>query len=127
MFNVLGTLNRYKDNYILTLLQMTSHKSFKEPEDISPGEIDEIITLWYEAKQESRKLAEKEKEYKRIINSILDLTGSDAIKGKLLQVERRIQKRRYISRNLVPLDVFDRYSKSQEVSSLYIRELQTRS
>lgn len=90
---------------------------------LSPGEIDEIITLWQEAKIESKRLEAKEQEYKRILNQVLDLTGSDAIKGKFLQVERRVQKRRYLTRRMVPIEVFERYAKTSEISALYLREL----
>ena len=90
---------------------------------IDPSEIDQLITSWYEAKNQMKELTEKERRYKRMLNKILDLTGGDAIKGRDLQVTRRIQKRRFISKNLVPEDVFDRYAKTIEISALYIKEL----
>ncbi len=70
-----------------------------------------------------KSLEEKERRYKRMLNKILDLTKSDALKGKDLQVTRRIQRRRMISKNLVPAEVFEKYARVQEISALYIKEL----
>lgn len=91
---------------------------------INPTELDELIANWYETKNNIKQLEEKEAKYKGMIHKILDLTQSDAIKGKELQVTRRITKRLVISKKLLPGEIFDKYAKSMEISALYIKEIE---
>jgi hypothetical protein len=90
---------------------------------ISPDEIDEIIVKWYQARKETKELEEKERRYKLILNKVLDLTGGDVIKGRDLQVIRRVQKRRFLLKANVPAEIYERYSTVKNVQSLHIREL----
>jgi len=90
---------------------------------VNPTEIDELITNWYEVKNKIKELEEKEQRYKKLIHKLLDVTGSDAIKGKELMVKLSIQKRRFISKNLVPESIFNQYAKTQEIKFLTIKEI----
>jgi hypothetical protein len=90
---------------------------------INPKEIDELITSWYEAKTRRKELELKESKYKRMIHKILNLTGHDAIKGRDLMVTRKHQKRRIITKNLLPADIFAKYARTTEISFLYLKEL----
>lgn len=104
-----------------------SRRSVEKRDDdsltITPDEIDEIISLWYDAKQKSKELEAKESEYRSLIMKVLDLTQSDAIKGKTLMVQRRTQKRRMVSKSVLPPDIFERYAKTQEISFITIKKL----
>jgi hypothetical protein len=97
-------------------------KTENEQLNINPEEIDEILINWFESKQRSRELAEKERRYKQLIQRIMNLTNSDVIKGKDLQVTRQVQKRRFLLKENMPSDIYDKYSTTREISMLYLRE-----
>ncbi len=93
----------------------------KEELDITPNEIDDIIVAWDKVRHQAKELVEQEKKYKRIITRLLDITNTDSIKGKELQVYRIHQKRRMLLKKNVPTDVYDKYSTSKEIEMIYIR------
>lgn len=94
----------------------------EDPLSITPSEIDELIERWNTAREQSRELAKKEKKYRRLMEKIMDITGAQIIKGKELQVTRTTQNRRTISREDLPPDIFQQYSKVKTVDMYYIRE-----
>lgn len=100
----------------------TIQKNQNNDISITPDEIDEIIMKWYDVKIESKKLNEKEKKYKDIIQRIMDLTNNNVIKGKDLSVIRKFQKRKFISRENLPSDIFNEYSIEKSISMMYIKE-----
>jgi hypothetical protein len=67
-----------------------------------------MITLWHDTKEKLR-------------GRVMDLANGDAIKGRDFQVTRRVQRRRFVSRQLLPQEVFDRYARTQEVTMFYLR------
>lgn len=97
------------------------HKAENEEVSLDPAEIDGLITDFYETKQQTQELMRKEKRLKNLIHRLLDITNSNLIKGRALELSRRVQQRRVITRSDVPQDVFDQYSRSIEVQMLYVK------
>lgn len=94
-----------------------------EKVSINPIEIDELITNYYETKLQLRELEAKEQRYKRLIHRLLDITQASQIKGRALEVSRRTQKRRHISKRDVPNDIWEQYSREMNVSMLFVKAL----
>jgi len=94
----------------------------KEPLSITPAEIDELIEKWNTTREEARALEQKQKKYRKLIGKIMNITEADVIKGKELQVIRKIQKRRTINRSDLPPDIFDQYSNTKNIEMYYIQE-----
>jgi hypothetical protein len=95
----------------------------KEDDKISldPAEIDDLITDFYENRTQLQELTRKEKRLKVLIHRLLDITNSNIIKGRALELTRKTQTRRVISRSDVPQDVFNQYSREIQVPMLYVR------
>lgn len=86
-------------------------------------EIDETIVKWKYAKDQLAYYKAKESKYKQIVSKIMDVTGADVISGKDLTVTRKVQNRRFISKALLPKDIFESYSKVREIPYYYIKEI----
>lgn len=97
------------------------HKTENDQISLDPVEIDDLITDFYENKAQLQELMRKEKRLKGLIHRLLDITNSNIIKGRALELTRRIQNRRIITRSDVPQDIFDQYSRPIEVPMLYIK------
>ena len=99
------------------------YRDGEEKLSVDPTEIDEIITNYYETKLQLKELEAKEQRYKRMIHRLLDVTRASQIKGRALEVSRRTQRRRIITRKDCPREVFDQYSREMVVPMLFVRAL----
>jgi regulator of sirC expression with transglutaminase-like and TPR domain len=90
---------------------------------LNPDEIDDLITNWHDTKADIKELEVKEKRYKLLIHKLLDVTGSDAIKGKDLQVTRNSYKKILISKQMLPEDIFEKYSEEREIVCLRVKNI----
>jgi hypothetical protein len=97
------------------------HKVDDEKVSLDPAEIDDLITDFYETRTQLQELERKGKRLKALIHRLLDVTNSNVIKGRALELTRRIQKRRVITKSDVPQEIFDEYSRSIEVQMLYVK------
>jgi predicted O-linked N-acetylglucosamine transferase (SPINDLY family) len=94
-----------------------------EQVSLDPTEIDGLITDFYENKIQLQELVRKEKRLKALIHRLLDITNSNIIKGHALELTRKTQQRRIITRSDVPSDVFNQYSRQIEIQMLHIGAL----
>jgi hypothetical protein len=79
---------------------------------MSESNIDEILNKWYKAKEEISILEKDCEKYKSIITNNMDSKGEDEIIGKNYHVKRNIICKKTISKNNIPSNIWDLYSKS---------------
>lgn len=79
---------------------------------MSESNIDEILNKWYKAKEEILILEKDCEKYKSIIINNMDSKGEDEIIGKNYYVKRNIICKKTISKNNIPSNIWDLYSKS---------------
>ncbi len=103
--------------------RLSSIQDSKGGNSMTSKEIDETIVKWKYAKDQLAYYKAKESKYKQIISKIMDITSADVISGKDLTVTRKTQNRRFISKAMLPADIFDSYSKVREIPYFYIKEI----
>lgn len=101
-------------------MKSSDHKE-KNIDSITPEEIDIVIKKWYSAREDSKRIQKEEAKYKDLIMKVMDATDSNDIKGTYFTVSRKYQNRRFISKSLVPPEIFDKYSRPQEIAMFYIK------
>lgn len=87
---------------------------------VTKEEIDTLIANWYEAKLRLKQADTEERRLKRLIHQLLDLTQSSGIEGRDLVVTRYTQKRRFLSKAVVPAEIWDRYAQEQSIQMLRV-------
>lgn len=99
------------------------YRDEKENVSLEPADIDDLITNFYETKMQMRELQQKEDRYKRLIHRLLDVTQTRQIKSRALQVTKRVQRKRILTKQDVPSEIWQQYSREIEVPMLYIQTL----
>lgn len=87
---------------------------------LEPADIDDLITNFYETKLQLKELQQKEERYKKLIHRLLDITHTSQIKSRALQITKRVQRKRIMTKQDVPEDIWKQYSREIEVSMLFI-------
>lgn len=90
---------------------------------ITNQELDDLIVSWNDVRNEMKSLRDKERKYKQLITRVMSVTRADVIKGRDLQVIKKIQTRKTVSSRDLPIDIFEKYSNVKEIPVFYIREL----
>jgi hypothetical protein len=75
-----------------------------------PISIPHTLRKWYETKQELDRLEKLLQKYKSIIVKELNTQGKDRVSSSEYVVSRRRQTKTYLSKDSVPLDVWNKYS-----------------
>jgi len=104
-------------------LMPRKNRSCQDHIPLTVEEIDKVISDWSDIKARLKELEEKDETYRRVMLNVFKTTGSDIIKGKNFQVIQRTYNKRTISRNLVPVDIFDRYAQTKEIQYVTLRRL----
>jgi len=82
----------------------------------TPDEIDSIIKKWNETKNEAKRLRENEEKYKLVLGKIMDNYNTDIIKGSSLKVSRYQLSRKFLLKENIPKDIYDKYSTSRNIT-----------
>lgn len=81
---------------------------------------DNILEKWFDAKQKIQILEERIERYKKIIGKRMDNQHVNKIKDGSYSVERRNISRKYISKENMPSDLWQRYAKQTSSDAYYI-------
>lgn len=73
-------------------------------------DINQVIEKWEEAKDKLKILEEKIDKYKAYISKKMNEKGTDTIETENYKVSRQRASRTYMSKDRVPIDIWDRYS-----------------
>lgn len=83
---------------------------------LSPDELDNIIQRWDETKKKIKSLQETEEKYRLVIGKIMDNFEIDAIHGKGLKVSRYNINKRFLIRENIPEEIYNKYSVKKQVT-----------
>ena len=86
-------------------------------------DLDILLKEWYHLKKDKSKLDDREEEIKSIINKIMKKEKTNKLEGEDFVVTKKYQKKKYLSKNIVPEDIWDKYKKETEYSVLYLKRL----
>jgi hypothetical protein len=88
--------------------------------DISPLDIDHIIDKWNETKKQAKRLHELEEKYRLVIDKIMDKYETDKIQGTNLKISRYEIRRRFLTKENVPPEIYDKYAVQKTISCFRI-------
>lgn len=85
-------------------------------------DINNVLEKWYEAK-ERKTVAEKQCEmYKEAVERYMLKKDKNKIEGTLYTVKRRSNTREYLTKSMVPPDIWSKYSNRFSYMSYYINK-----
>jgi phenylalanyl-tRNA synthetase beta subunit len=99
------------------------YRGENEKISLEPSDIDELITNFYETKLQLKELKQKEERYRRLIHRLLNVTNTNQIKSRALEVTKRVYRKRILTKQDVPEDIWIGYSRQIEVPMLFIQPL----
>ena len=82
--------------------------------------MDDLLKNWYEAKQTISKEEAKIKEYKIQAEKMMKTDGKNQIENKYYFLEMKQMKRRSISKDDLPEELWKNYSRENEFNCYYI-------
>ena len=83
-------------------------------------DIDDLLGKWYKTKEEITLLEEKCEKYKKVTEKIMNQTEKDILKSDSYSFKKIDIVRSTISKNNVPSDIWDKYSKKTRYSSFHL-------
>jgi hypothetical protein len=86
-------------------------------------DIDDLLSNWYKTKQEITLLEQKCEKYKKVAEKIMSQKEKDILKSDSYSLKKIDIVRSTISKNDVPSDIWDKYSKKTSYSSYYLNTL----
>lgn len=84
-------------------------------------DIDTFLKKWDETKMQIKLLENKLEKYKKVVDKII-LNDEGMIQSSEFVLLKKKQVRRIISKNTVPVQIWDNYSKNIEYSTYYIKK-----
>jgi hypothetical protein len=86
-------------------------------------DIDDLLSNWYKTKQEITLLEQKCEKYKKVAEKIMCQKEKDVLKSDSYSLKKIDIVRSTISKNDVPNDIWEKYSKKSSYSSYYLSAL----
>lgn len=86
-------------------------------------DIDDLLSNWYKTKQEITLLEQKCEKYKKVAEKIMSQKEKDVLNSDSYSLKKIDIVRSTISKNDVPSDIWDKYSKKTSYSSYYLNTL----
>lgn len=83
-------------------------------------DIDDLLSNWYKAKQEIYLLEQKCEKYKKVSEKIMSQLDKNTLNTSSYSLKKIDIVRNTISKNDVPSDIWDKYSKRNKYSSFYL-------
>jgi hypothetical protein len=82
----------------------------------------ELLQRWNSAKKDLVEVEARIEKYKKLAKKIMSKTGSNVIESSSYTLNRQEISRNSLSKNDVPKDIWDRYSKSSSYDAYYLRK-----
>ena len=86
-------------------------------------DIDNLLTKWYETKEEIAILENKCIKYKKIADRIMNDNGQNTISNSKYTLQKKRISKSTLGKNDVPGDVWDKYSKRTSYDAFYISKI----
>jgi hypothetical protein len=81
---------------------------------------ENILEKWYDAKEKISILEGKIEKYKKEVN---DLLKDGVYKEGEFMLKKKKNSRKYISKEMVPKEIFEKYSKTSSFDAYYITKI----
>jgi len=114
------------DYYYLALYFCKSHPSifstflFSYLENKMNDDIENLLNKWYSAKQELSQLEKKIEKYKVLSENLMNKQNTDEITSDNYTLKRKELNRTTIGKKDLPEDIWERYSKELFYNAFYI-------
>jgi hypothetical protein len=118
LFNLLNSPKEKRKKWKKTTFTM----SYRQDE--SSDSISLTLRKWYETKQEIDRLEKLVQKYKTIVTKEMNETEKDKVSSPDYIVTRRRQTKTYLSKETVPLEVWNRYSVRTSYDVLTIQKME---
>jgi hypothetical protein len=86
--------------------------------------MEEILEKWYDSKKKLEEYEEQIKKYKCEIVKQMNKLGKDKISTNNFTVSRRRNIKRYLSKESVPVDLWNKYSIQCNYDSFFLKKNQ---
>lgn len=86
--------------------------------------MEEILEKWYDSKKKVEEYEEKINKYKSQIMKQMNKLGQDKISTDTFTVSRRRNVKRYLSKEVVPVEVWNKYSTECSYDSFFLKKNQ---
>ena len=86
-------------------------------------DIDELLQKWYETKAEIATLEKKCEKYKRCSEKIMENMNKNLLSTSKFILKKVDMTRNTISKNDVPVEIWNKYSKETSFSSFYLTSI----
>ena len=90
---------------------------------INNEDIDNLLSKWYETKEEIALLENKCIKYKKLADKIMNDSEKNTIANSKYSLQRKQISKSTLSKNDVPSDLWDKYSKRTSYSAFYISKI----
>jgi len=90
--------------------------------EVTPEDVSAVLEKWYLAKEEIKKLEAKCDSYKRFTDKVMRHEGKKSLESKYYRVTKRTQKRRTMSQQTTPQEIWEKYAKTTEFDAYYLIE-----
>ena len=89
-------------------------------ESYDAEKVAEILSKWYNAKQESALLLKKCEKYKKLSKKIMDRLQKNTLKSSKHKVTRKNISRKWIKKAAIPAEVWERYATESKYEQYYL-------
>lgn len=89
---------------------------------MSSQDIDTLLTKWFETKEEISALEKKLEKYKKAALKIMETNNTDKLSNNSFLLKKRDITKATLSKDGVPKDVWEKYSKKSTYSAFYLTE-----
>ena len=86
------------------------------------NDIESMVEDWYELKKEMKELVKRDDQYKKIFTKVLNKNDVNTIDTDDYRLTLRNQKRKYLSKELIPKNIVDDYLVERECKMFYIKK-----
>lgn len=102
---------------------MSYKRAKSEGKNKNQIDLDVLFKEWYIIKKKKSELEDREDEIKKIVNKILKMEKSNSLESDYYKVTNRTRKVKYVTKNDLPEDIFEKYHKVRSISALYLTKL----
>lgn len=85
-------------------------------------DVEELLDNWQDVKDQISVLEKKMEKYKKVATKIMEKKGSNSISSKDYILSKKDLRRNTIAKCDVPLQVWDKYSKSCTYQAFYLKK-----
>jgi hypothetical protein len=88
--------------------------------------IEELLTNWFEAKQNLYELEKRCDKYKLTADRIMNMRGEDTLKTRSFKLTKTDMERETLSKKDVPKDIWNAYAKVSSFSTFRLTPIKTK-